>query len=65
MNSSSRTWALVGAAAGLAGVVGIQASLQIDAVYSTSYAGDADLIADRLGDFVPQLITLHLAMTGA
>jgi hypothetical protein len=63
--SSSRAWAYVGAVAGLAGVVGIQASLQIDAVYNEKYAGDADLIRDRLGDYVPQLLILHVAMTGA
>lgn len=63
--STSRAWAFVGAAAGLAGVVGIQASLQIDAVYNKKYAGDAELILDRLGDYVPQLLTLHFAMTGA
>ena len=63
--STSRAWAYVGAVAGLAGVVGIQASLQIDAVYNEKYAGDADLIRDRLGDYVPQLLILHVAMTGA
>ena len=63
--TTTRAWAYVGAAAGLAGVVGIQASLQIDAVYNQKYAGDADLILDRLGDYVPQLLVLHFAMTGA
>ena len=63
--TSSRAWAYVGAAAGLAGVVGIQASLQIDAVYDEKYAGDAERITDRLGDDVPQLLVLHVAMTGA
>jgi len=63
--TTSRAWAYVGALAGLAGVVGIQASLQIDAVYNKRYAGDADLILDRLGDYVPQLLVLHFTMTGA
>ena len=63
--TTSRAWAYVGAVAGLAGVVGIQASLQIDAVYNEKYAGDADLILDRLGDYVPQLLVLHVTMTGA
>jgi DNA-binding NarL/FixJ family response regulator len=54
--TAGRAWAFAGAAAGLAGVVGIQASLQIDAVYDEKYAGDADRITDRLGDFVPQLV---------
>lgn len=63
--SASRAWAFSGAAAGLAGIVGIQASLQIDAVYNEKYAGDADAIADRLGDFVPQILTLHFSMMAA
>ena len=57
----ARTWAFVGAAAGLAGVVAMQASLTIDAVYNETYAGDAETIAERLGDFVPNLLVLHLA----
>jgi hypothetical protein len=60
--AASRAWAFVGAAAGLAGIVGIQASLQIDAVYNEKYAGDADRITDRLGDFVPQILALHFSM---
>lgn len=60
-----RGWAVVGATAGLLGIVGIQASLRIDAAYDERYAGDAGRITDRLGDFVPQLLTLHVAMTGA
>jgi hypothetical protein len=63
--TAGRAWAFAGAAAGLAGVVGIQASLQIDAVYDEKYAGDADRITDRLGDFVPQLLALHFSMVGA
>jgi hypothetical protein len=63
--TTSRAWAFTGAAAGLAGIVGIQASSQIDAVYDEKYAGDADLIAGRLGDLVPQLLTLHFSMVGA
>jgi hypothetical protein len=59
---AGRAWAVAGAAAGLTGVVGIQASSQIDAVYDKKYAGDADRITDRLGDLVPQLLTLHFAM---
>ena len=60
--TTSRTWALAGLGAGVAGVVGIQASLGIDAVYDKKYAGDADKIADRLGDVVPQLLVLHFGM---
>jgi hypothetical protein len=58
----NRAWAFAGAAAGVAGIVGIQASLAIDAVYNKAYAGSSDRITDRLGDFVPQLLTLHVAM---
>jgi hypothetical protein len=60
--TTSRTWAFSGVAAGLAGIVGIQASLAIDAVYNEKYAGDAAKISDRLGDKVPQLLTLHFGM---
>lgn len=63
--STGRGWAVVGAVAGLLGIVGIQASLQIDAVYSEKYAGDAGRISDRLEDFVGQLLVLHLSMTSA
>ena len=58
----SRAWALTGLAAGVAGIVGIQASLGIDAVYDKKYQGDAEKISDRLGDQVPQLLTLHFGM---
>ncbi len=62
---AGRGWAVVGAIAGLAGVVGIQASLSIDAVYNKKSAGDAELITERLEDFVPNLLTLHFAMMTA
>lgn len=58
-------WAHAGAAAGLAGAIGIWGSLQVDAVYAEEYAGDAERIADRLGDFVPQLLVLHFGMVAA
>jgi hypothetical protein len=60
--SPSRVWAFSGVAAGVAGIVGIQGSLGIDAVYDDKYAGDADKIADRLGDLVPQLLLVHFGM---
>lgn len=60
--TTSRAWAFAGIAAGVAGIVGIQASLAIDAVYNDDYAGDADKIAGRLADFVPQLLALHFGM---
>ena len=61
----SRVWAFVGAAAGLAGIVGIQGSLGIDAVYDKSYAGDATRISERLGEVVPQILTVHFGMVFA
>ena len=63
--TTARTWAFTGAAAGLAGIVGIQASSQIDAVYAKKYSGDADKITERLGDFVPQILVLHFSMVTA
>jgi hypothetical protein len=59
---ASRLWSFSGAIAGLAGIVAIQASLQIDAVYDAKSAGNAERIADRLGDFVPQLLVLHTSL---
>jgi len=60
--TGSRGWALSGLAAGVTGIVGIQASLGVDAVYDEKYQGDATKIADRLGDLVPQLLVLHFGM---
>ena len=60
-----RSWAVAGSLAGLAGAVGIYASLQIDAVYNPDYAGDADRITDRLGDFVAEILVLHTGMVVA
>lgn len=60
-----RAWAHVGAAAGLAGVVAMQASLTVDAVYNEKYAGDAETITERLGDFVPNILVLHVATMAA
>lgn len=60
-----RGWAVTGALAGLAGIVGMQASLRIDAAYAEEYAGDAVAMTDRLDDFVPELLVQHLAMMSA
>lgn len=60
-----RGWALTGAVAGLVGVVGIQVSSTIDAVYDEKYVGDATRITERLGDLVPQLLVLHGTMMAA
>lgn len=56
-----RGWAWAGVAAGLAGIIGVQASLTIDAVYGEEYAGDAEAITARLSDLVPNLIVFHTA----
>jgi hypothetical protein len=63
--SRRRGWAVAGAVAGLAGVVGIQVSAAIDAVYDDKYLGDAAKITERLGDLVPQLLVLHGTMMAA
>lgn len=55
-----RLWAASGAVAGLAGVVAIQSSTQVDAAYSEDARGAA-AIADRLADQVPQLLALHVS----
>lgn len=54
----SRRWAWSGVAAGIAGTVGIAASMQIDAVYA---AGDAEAVVDRLSDQVPAILAFHTA----
>lgn len=58
---AGRAWAWAGVAAGLAGIIGIQASLTIDAVYGEQYAGDAEAITQRLSELVPNLIVFHTA----
>jgi hypothetical protein len=56
---AGRGWAFTGVGAAVAAIVGIQASLQIDAVYDEKYAGDAERITERLGDLVPQILVMH------
>lgn len=63
--TNGRAWAATGAVAGLTGVVGIQTSAAIDAVYNKEYAGDAGRITERLDDFVPHLLALHGTMMAA
>ena len=59
--TTSRGWALTGAGAGLASIVGIAASMQIDAVYAPDANGDPDRIVARLGELVPQILVFHTA----
>ncbi|MFC7491037.1 MULTISPECIES: hypothetical protein [unclassified Knoellia] len=58
---SSRAWAWAGVVAGLASIVGIATSMQVDAVYSPEADGDPDAIVARLGDLVPQILVFHTA----
>ncbi|MDT0212997.1 hypothetical protein Q9R29_03765 [Rothia sp. ARF10] len=59
--STGRGWAFTGVAAGLASIVGIAASMQIDAVYSPDADGDPDAIVARLAELVPQILVFHTA----
>jgi hypothetical protein len=56
-----RGWALAGLGAGLFGLAGIVASMQVDAVYNADAEGDAVKIVDRLADQVPQILVFHTA----
>lgn len=58
-----RTWAYCGVVAGLAGIVGIQASGMIDAAYTESVAGDAVAIAHRLADQRAAIVVMHVSLT--
>src|SRR3712207_1531887 len=59
--STGRGWAFTGVVAGLAAIVGIAASMQIDAVYSPDADGDPDAIVARLAELVPQILVFHTA----
>lgn len=59
--STKRGWAACGIAAGLAGIVAIAASMQVDAVYSPETGGDPDKIVARLAELVPQILVFHFA----
>jgi hypothetical protein len=59
-------WALAGLGAGITGAGAIAASLSVSAVYDEGLEGDTAAIADKLGDYVPNLIAFHvLAVTSA
>lgn len=55
-------WALVGALAGLAGIVGIQASSTIDAVYVSEGVADASAITARLAEQRSSILVEHTAL---
>ncbi len=61
-HSLPRTWALVGMAAGLAGIVGIQASSSIDAVYVENGVADAASITARLAEQRTNILVEHTAL---
>ena len=58
---SRRPWAWAGVGAGLAGLVSIGASMQIDAVYSDDVAGDPTAIVGRLAEQTAAILTFHTA----
>jgi hypothetical protein len=60
-SAPNRRWAWTAVAAGLAGLVGIGASMTIDAVYDEKYQGNAAAIKDRLGDLTGNLLVFHTA----
>ena len=58
---SRRLWAWAGVGAGLAGIVSIGASMQVDAVYAEDVAGDPAAIVGRLADQTAAILTFHTA----
>ena len=61
--SSRRLWAWAGVGAGLAGLVSIGASMQVDAVYAPDVAGDPAAIVGRLAEQTTAILTFHTATT--
>ena len=59
--NTSRAWAVAGLAAGIAGIVGIAASMSISAVYDEKLGGNAQGIYERMQDFVPNIVVFHTA----
>lgn len=55
-------WLAAGVVAGLAGVVGIQASGGVGAVYDETIAGDPVAIAQRLAEERPAILVEHIAL---
>lgn len=59
--AAPKGWAAAGVLGGLAGVVTIQASQSISAVYDPATAGDADAITRAIGTAIPNILVLHTA----
>lgn len=56
---TSRSWALAGIGAGLAGIGTIVTSGMVDAVYDEDLFGDPAAMADKLGDQTAQIMAFH------
>ena len=56
-----RLWAWAGVGAGLAGLVSIAASMQVDAVYADGVEGDPAAIVDRLAQQTTAILAFHTA----
>lgn len=59
--TASRAWAVAGVGAAIAAIVGIGASMGVDAVYNEKYAGDPGAITGALADSTGALIVFHVA----
>ena len=59
--SRRRLWAWSGVGAGLAGIVSIGASMQVDAVYAPGVEGDPAAIVARLADETSAILAFHTA----
>lgn len=59
--TASRSWALAGIGAGLAGIGSVVASGFTGAVYDEKIAGDAVAITERLAELTTQILVFHVA----
>lgn len=63
---ASRSWAVAGIGAGLAGIGSIVTTTMVDSVYTDEFAGDTTGIAADLQDKAPIMFAYHsIAMAGA
>lgn len=56
-----RSWAVAGSGAGVAGIVSIIGSSLSGAVYDPDTFGDAQAVADKLGEMGPQILLFHVS----
>jgi hypothetical protein len=59
--TTSRSWAVAGVGAGVAGIASVVASGFTGAVYDPEIAGDAVAITNELADLTPQILVFHVA----